>query len=109
MSAKPLRWFSDAITVPPFSRNAALRVGAMLEVVALGGTLTMPHSRPLPSVGPRCHELRVKNGNKTWRVIYHIGDDAIVVLDVFSKKTRATPKTTIDRCKRRLNRYEKGR
>jgi hypothetical protein len=42
MGVKPLRWLSDEITVPPFSKNAALAVGALLEVVALGGTPAMP-------------------------------------------------------------------
>ena len=106
MSAKPLRWLADEVTVPPFSRDAALAVGALLEVVALGGMPTMPHSRPLPSVGPRCHELRVKDGNRTWRIVYHIAGDAIVVLDVCSKQTQATPKQVIDRWKKRLRRYE---
>ena len=78
-----------------------------MEVVALGGLPAMPHSRPMPSVGPRCYELRVNDGNKTWRVVYLIAADAIVVLDVFAKKSRATPKRVIDRCKRRLRRYER--
>jgi len=107
MSSKPLRWLGHAITVPPFSKNAALAVGALLEVVALGGMPAMPHARPLPSVGARCYELRVNDGNKTWRVVYHIAEDAIVVLDVFAKKSRETPKRVIDRCKRRLRRHER--
>lgn len=106
MSAKPLRWLAGQITVPPLSQEAALAVAALLEVVALGGMPTMPHSRPLPSVGLRCHELRVKNGNRTWRIVYHIAVDAIVVLDFFCKKTQETPKLVIDRCKKRLRRYE---
>jgi phage-related protein len=107
MSAKQLRWLGDEITVPPFSKNATLAVGALLEVVALGGMPAMPHSRPMPSIGLRCHELRVSDDNRTWRVVYHIAVDAIVLLDVFCKKSRATPKHVIDRCKRRLRRYER--
>lgn len=106
MSRKPLRWLGDEMTVPPFSRKAALTAGALLEVVALGGMPAMPHSRPMPSIGLRCHELRVKDGNRTWRIIYHIADDAIVILDVFAKKTRSTPNQVIERCRRRLGRYE---
>ena len=66
----------------------------------------MPHSKPMPSIGARCHELRVNDRNQTWRIVYHIAYDAIIVLDVFSKKSRATPKRVVDRCKRRLRRYE---
>ena len=107
MSAKPLRWFGDEVTVPPFSKNAALEVAALLEIVALGGMPAMPHSRPMPTIGARCFELRVNDGNRTWRIVYHIADDVVVVLDVFPKKTRSTPKRVIDRCKMRLKRYER--
>ena len=106
MAPKALRWLADEITAPPFSREAALEVGALLKIVALGGMPAMPHSRPMPSIGTRCHELRVNDRNQTWRIVYHIARDAIVVLDVFSKKSRATPKQVVDRCKRRLRRYE---
>jgi phage-related protein len=34
--------------------------------------------------------LRVNEANKTWRVIYRVDDDAILVLEIFEKKTRAT-------------------
>jgi phage-related protein len=84
---KPLRWLADEITVPPFSPEAALEVGALLAIVAIGGMPAMPRSRPMPSVGARCHELRVTDRRQTWRIVYHIAENAIVVLDVFSKKT----------------------
>lgn len=69
--------------------------------------LSMPHSRPMPVIGPRCHELRVldaETGN-TWRVMYCVDDDAIVVLEVFAKKTQATPKQAIELCQKRLRAY----
>jgi len=34
--------------------------------------------------------------------------DAIVILEVFSKKTRATPKTVIDACRQRLKEYDRA-
>ena len=52
----------------------------------------MPHSRPMPNIGPRCHELRINDEKKRWRIVYRIDDDAIVVLDVFEKKTQKTPR-----------------
>jgi phage-related protein len=51
-----------------------------------GEKLTMPHSRPMPTIGRRCHELRVTDEDKTWRIVYRIYDDAIVILEVFAKK-----------------------
>jgi phage-related protein len=56
----------------------------------------------MPSIGPRCHELRIVDETATWRVVYRIDVDAIVIADVFSKKTAATPKPVIDACGRRL-------
>jgi len=66
----------------------------------------MPQSRPLPSIGPRCHELRINDKRATWRIIYRIDSDAIVILEVFSKKSRAMPKAVIDACKKRMRDYE---
>ena len=66
----------------------------------------MPHSRPMSSIGPRCHELRINDERATWRIVYRIDSDAIIILEVFSKKSRTTPKTVIDACKKRLRDYE---
>jgi phage-related protein len=59
----------------------------------------------MASIGKRCHELRIVDESATWRIMYHIAGDAIVILEVFSKKTPATPKHIIDESKRRLSRY----
>lgn len=68
----------------------------------------MPHSRPMPSVGARCRELRVNDEGVTWRVIHRIDTDAIVILEVFAKKSQRTPKHVIDTCKSRLRRYDES-
>ena len=60
----------------------------------------------MPEIGARCHELRVNDPGKTGRVIYRIDPDAIVVVDVFEKKTRETPGRTIRDCHRRLRLYD---
>ena len=44
--------------------------------------------------------------NLTWRIIYRIYTDAILILEVFEKKTNKTPKSIIDICKQRIRRYE---
>ncbi len=66
----------------------------------------MPHSRPMPSIGPRCHELRINDADATWRVICRIDADAIIIGEIFSKKTGKTPKAVIDTCKRRFRNYD---
>jgi phage-related protein len=42
----------------------------------------------------------------TWRLVYRIDDDAIVIAEVFKKKTQATPKDVIEACQRRLRQYD---
>jgi len=66
----------------------------------------MPHSRPMPSIGTHCHELRITDTGKIWRIVYRIDSDAIVVAEVFQKKTTATPKPIIDVCKTRFRMYD---
>jgi phage-related protein len=60
----------------------------------------------MPTIGPRCHELRINDADTTWRLIYRIDPDAIVIADVFAKKTEKTPKDVIRACKKRLKEYD---
>jgi phage-related protein len=85
---KPLVWLEGEIKTPPFSQAARLEAGYLLRRLQRGETLGMPHSRPLPSIGARCHELRINDERTTWRIIYRIDSDAIALLEVFSKKSR---------------------
>jgi phage-related protein len=62
----------------------------------------------MPSIGARCHELRVPDEAVTWRVFFRIDADAIVILDVTTKKTRATPKSVLENCKRGLALYDRS-
>jgi phage-related protein len=103
---KPLVWLKGEIKTPPFSSEARLEAGYLLRRLQQGEVLGMPHSRPMRAIGPRCHELRINDERATWRIIYRIDSDAIILLEVFSKKSRAIPKTVIDACKRRLKDYD---
>ena len=60
----------------------------------------------MPAIGPQCHELRINDDNQTWRIVYQIAGDAVVILDVFSKKTPATPGEVLAKCRRRLAAYQ---
>lgn len=90
-SDKPLAWLHGEIKTPPFSAAARVEAGFLLRRLQRGEPLPMPHSRPMPAIGPRCHELRVVDAGVSWRIVYRTDPDAIVIADVFSKKTRATP------------------
>ena len=68
----------------------------------------MPHSRPMPSIGRRCHELRVPDDKLSWRIVYRVDEDAIVIVEVFSRKTGKTPQSVIETCRVRLREYDHG-
>jgi phage-related protein len=104
---KPLVWLHGEIQSPPFSRVARLEAGFLLRRLQKGEILSLPQSRPMPGIGTRVHELRIHDRNVTWRIIYRIDKDAIVIGEVFSKKSRETPKKVIQVCKDRFLRYDK--
>lgn len=60
----------------------------------------------MPSIGLRCHELRINDSQGTWRIVYRIDEDAIIILEVFQKKTNQTPKKVVETCQRRLKLYD---
>ncbi|MGH9786686.1 MAG: type II toxin-antitoxin system RelE/ParE family toxin [Terriglobia bacterium] len=103
---KPLVWLRGEIKTPPFMPEARLEAGALLRRLQMGETLGMPHARAMPTIGARCHELRVRDARHQWRVVYRVDPDAIVILEVFPKTTRQTPERVIRDCQRRLNLYD---
>jgi phage-related protein len=103
---KPLVWLHGEVKTPPFSQEARLEAGFLLRRLQQGHRLAMPQSRPMSVVGVRCHELRVVDAGVTWRIVYRIDADAIVIGEVFSKKTTATPRPVIEVCKRRFREYD---
>jgi len=103
---KDIVWLHGLVRTPPFSQQARLESGYLLRQLQQGTKLSMPQSRPMPSIGRRCHELRINDAKSIWRIIYRIDDDAIVILEVFNKKTNKTPKHIIDICKERIRDYD---
>ncbi|MEY2977469.1 MAG: type II toxin-antitoxin system RelE/ParE family toxin [Prochlorotrichaceae cyanobacterium] len=104
---KPLVWLYGEVKTPPFSQAARIEAGVLLRQLQDGISLSLPHSRPMPSIGSHCHELRIRDEDKNWRIIYRIDDDSIVIIEVFSKTTQATPKSVIEVCKKRLRNYDR--
>ncbi|WP_420125334.1 type II toxin-antitoxin system RelE/ParE family toxin [Longimicrobium sp.] len=103
---KPLVLLHGGIKSPPFSPEARQEAGEMLRAIQEGEFLGLPHSRPMPSIGARCHELRIVDTDKSWRIIYRIDHHSIVVADVFRKTTETTPTHIINACKHRLRAYD---
>lgn len=48
---KPLVWLHGVVKNPPLSNEGRLQRGE---------TLPMPESRAMPTIGARCHELRLR-------------------------------------------------
>jgi phage-related protein len=106
---KPLVWLKGEVKTPPFSKAGRLLAGFLLRSLQRGHFLSLPHSRPMPSIGPRCHELRVRDERQSWRLVYRIDADAIVIAEVFPKQSQATPIRIIETCRRRLSQYDQAR
>ena len=108
MADKPLVWLHGEVRTPPFSREARLEAGYALRQLQHGRSLGLPHARPMPTIGPRCHELRVREEGHNWRIFYRLDRDAIVILDVYDKKTPQTPRSVIETCRVRVRRYDRA-
>lgn len=106
-SDKPLLWLHGEVRTPPLSKAARVEAGVLLRRLQRGEMLGLPHSRPLPIIGRRCQELRIQDEDATWRIVYRLDTDAVVIFGVFSKKTQQTPKAVIEACKERLRRYDR--
>jgi len=105
---KPLVWMHGEVKTPPFSRSARLKAGFLLRLLQRGESIGLPQCRPMAPIGPRCHELRIRDSDKSWRIIYRIDTDAIVIAEVFPKKSGKTPKRVLDVCRRRFRDYDDG-
>jgi phage-related protein len=103
---KPLVWLHGEVKTPPLTSAARTEAGYLLRQLQTGSKVTLPHSRPMPAIGARCHELRINDENKTWRIVYRIDPDALVILEVFEKKSQQTPPKVVENCKRRIRLYE---
>lgn len=103
---KPLVWLHGEVKTPPFSKETRIETGFLLRRLQRGERLEMPHSRPMPGIGSRCHELRIVDVNATWRIVYRVDPDAVVIAEVFKKKSTTTPQSVIDLSRKRLREYD---
>jgi phage-related protein len=105
-SDKPLVWLHGEIKTPPFTVSARIEAGVLLRRLQRSERLGLPHSRPMPVIGPRCHELRIPDNTKSWRIFYHMASDAVVILEVIEKQSRQTPLPVVRTCQQRLKLYQ---
>lgn len=101
---KPLRFHKkvekELEALDSFTRAA---VAELLTLVAMGESLGLPVSRPMPDITHGTHELRIGSASGQYRVFYFVKQvDAILVFHFFKKKTQKTPKNEIETARRRL-------
>src|SRR5207248_9015838 len=91
---------------PQFTLEGRQEAGMLLRLLQEGEQLEMPQAEALPAVGPRCGALRVRDAGHNWRIMYRIDSDAVLVLDVYPKKTQKIPDEVIERCQERIKQYD---
>lgn len=94
---KPLVWLHGEIKTPPFTAEARQEAGMLLRLLQQGERLGMSQAEPLPDVGPRCGVLRVRDAEHNWRIMDRIDTDAVLILEVYSKKSRKISDEVIER------------
>jgi phage-related protein len=68
-----------------------------------GHSLSMPLSRPMPSIGPGAHELRLRDRSGVYRVIYAVVlKSGIYLLHAFKKTSGKTAQRNIEIARERL-------
>lgn len=91
------------IELQEFPEEVRRDLGKAIFDLQRGAKLTMPLSRPMPSVGAGVEELRVKDRNGAYRVFYYTKfEGAILVFHAFIKKSQKTQQAEIEIGKKRL-------
>jgi phage-related protein len=103
---KPLVWLHGEVKTPPFTPQGRQEAGMLLRLRQEGEPLHRPHAEPLPIIGPRCGALRVRDADNNWRIVYRIDSDAVLILNIYPKKTRKMPAAVVARCQERIKRYD---
>jgi phage-related protein len=104
--SRPLRWLHGEIKTPPFAEEARREAGFLLRQLQDGEKVNFPQAEPLPTVGSRCGALRIRDDKHSWRIMYRVDKDAVLILEVYAKKTTKIPDEVIARCKKRLKIYD---
>lgn len=90
-------------TLKELSVEVRKEIGLLLLDLQHGETLRMPFSKPMPSLGIGCHELRVKDSHGIYRAFYYAKlEDRILVFHVFQKKVQKTSIKDMEQGKRNL-------
>lgn len=89
------------------SVEARREAGFLLRQLQEGIVLSLPASRPMPEIESKCHELRIKDEGHDWRIVYAVERDAVLILEVFGKGSKKTPKQVKEVCRKRVRDYRR--
>lgn len=101
MDRRPVEFRGRALdTLRDFPENAKQDAGFQIDLLQQG--LDPGDWRPMQTVGKGAREIRIREDDSNYRVIYvaNIGDK-VYVLHCFEKKTQRTPKQHIDAARSR--------
>lgn len=101
---KSARFHPAALAVlREFPEDVRRAFGKAIYDLQAGGTLTMPLSRPMPTISAGAAELRVRDSSGIYRAFYIVKvADAVLVFHAFVKKTQKTPPAELALGKKRL-------
>lgn len=102
-----LVWLRGAVKTPPFSAEARLEAGVLLRRLQRDDVIGIPHARAMPALGACCGELRIPDVSVTWRILYRLDTDVVVIVEVFATKTAATPAHVLAAGRARLRVYDR--
>jgi phage-related protein len=99
--AKQIEFISDSLSeLRTFPISARREAGFQLDKVQRG--FEPDDWKPIKTIGSRVNEVRVRDADGVYRVIYIAKfDETVFVLHCFKKKTEKTAKTNIDLAKSR--------
>jgi hypothetical protein len=78
--------------------------GGLLAQTAAGRSRT--HDAALTSDAEHRHPLPRQDKDRTWRIVYRVDSDAVVIAEVFAKTSQATPKQVMETSRRRFRQYD---
>ena len=107
---KPVLFHPRAhVELREMSREIRRGIGKLPRHLQHGRSLGMPHSRPMPIVALGVDELRVKDESGQYRAfVVRKTPHGILVLHVFAKKSRETPRGAIEVARQRLKAMSYG-
>ena len=101
---KPALFHPKARTeIRAFPEEIRKEIGKAILDLQKGHSLSMPLSRPIPSVAPGVEELRIRDRAGSYRTFYYTKSNrGVLIFHAFVKKTQKTPLHEIELGRKRI-------